>query len=517
MKCLHRLRNSRGSVSLMYVLNTVGLLVALMSGIDVMRWAIADARLQSALDTAVLAAGKNLANLPASPTAAQLAAWQAYAQGYFSANMPSGYLGATLNGAPAITTTTTAASPNNPSIQTVSMSVTGSIPLLVSGYIASAPLTLSAGNQALRVVQSNLELALVLDNTGSMAGSASGGKGSASKLAALKTAASNLIDTLTASSRNGGSVNIGLVPFTTTVSVRDANGNLPVNWLRLASDVAGSAMPATAPFASASAWGGCFAEPHDSSGNLNSPPALLAPGSRPFSAYFDTWIKSGGSGWGSTAATYSSFSASNCITAPTQFLTSDAASLKTALATMTASGNTFIATGILWGWRMLSPEWRSSNTALGWGSPTVPQDTGSNLIKALIIITDGENTVSTANMYSIPDIARMTRSGTSYLGASSGNALSQFSASGYSSRLRPYGNVSTTTQDAIQLATCAAARAQGIKIWAIVYGSDSGTAHSLAVLQQCVTEQAFYAPSDADLQADFENIAGQLSILRLTK
>jgi hypothetical protein len=526
MKFRH-LKRQRGSVSLLYVLNMVGFLVALLSGIDVMRWSIAEARLQSALDSAVLAAGKNLANLPSSPTAAQLAAWQTYAQSYFSTNMPSGYLGSTLNATPTITLSTSVATASTPSTQTVTMSVSGTMPLLVSGYIASVPLKLSASNQALRVLQTNLELVLVLDNTGSMADSASGGWGGSSKLSALKSAAKTLIATLTASSSSGGSVYIGLVPFTTTVNVRDANGNRPSSWLRQVSDVAGNTLPATAPFASAgsssTAWNGCLAEPHSSSGKLNNPPVVLSPADRPFSAYFDDWNVSGGwQGWGWwgqywTPLTYSGFTQDWCIAAPTQFLTSNVTTLNSALSSMTASGNTFIATGILWAWRMLSPSWRSSSTAQGWGSATLPADANSNLIKAIIIITDGENTTSTANMYSIPDISQMTLSGSNYVSNNSSNELSQFYSSGYTGRLQPYGSVSTSTEDAIQLATCSAAKAQGIKIWAIVYGSDSGTSHSLSVLQQCVSEAAYYAPSDSDLQADFQSIAGQLSILRLTK
>jgi len=58
-----------------------------------------------------------------------------------------------------------------------------------------------------------LEVAMVLDNTGSMAGT---------KLSTLKTAASNFVDTLSsaaARSADPDAVKIGLVPFSMTVKV----------------------------------------------------------------------------------------------------------------------------------------------------------------------------------------------------------------------------------------------------------------------------------------------------------
>ena len=124
----------------------------------------------------------------------------------------------------------TPASGSTPAGQTLSMSLTGSLPLLVSGFLGNAPLTVAASNQALRVAKNNLEVVLVLDNTGSMNDSASG-SGGTSKLSALKSAASTLIDLLTPTTNSGASVYFGLVPFTTVVNVRDANGNLPTSWL----------------------------------------------------------------------------------------------------------------------------------------------------------------------------------------------------------------------------------------------------------------------------------------------
>ena len=64
--------------------------------------------------------------------------------------------------------------------------------------------------------QRNLDLALILDNTGSMRGA---------KLAALKTASHNLIDILYASPAAQAGTQIGIVPFASWVNVGPSHGN----------------------------------------------------------------------------------------------------------------------------------------------------------------------------------------------------------------------------------------------------------------------------------------------------
>ena len=67
-----------------------------------------------------------------------------------------------------------------------------------------------------------LRVALALDNTGSMAQSG--------KMAALKTAAKNLIDQLAAASKNPGDVYVSIVPFSKDVNV--GTGNVNASWVR---------------------------------------------------------------------------------------------------------------------------------------------------------------------------------------------------------------------------------------------------------------------------------------------
>jgi len=533
-------RDQRGVVSLVFTLSTIGIMVALLSGIDMMRWAAVEARAQNALDAAVLAAGRNLGNLTTNPTAAQTAAWKADALGYFKANWPDSYLDSNIDtNNVSITMVNTPASGSTPAGQTLSMSLTGSLPLLVSGFLGNAPLTVAASNQALRVAKNNLEVVLVLDNTGSMNDSASG-SGGTSKLSALKSAASTLIDLLTPTTNSGASVYFGLVPFTTVVNVRDANGNLPTSWLDNSRvDASSQAMQPTAPFSSNS-WNGCLSEAQP----LTNPLTLQTPANRPFRAYFDGWDTNQGWSWGwngwgwgwvKGAWQYSNFLQKYCPAQPTTFLTTNTTTLKQSINSMVANGSTFIASGVLWAWRMLAPTWRNKDSGKGWGSDTLPQDNSAYLTKAMIIITDGANVWQLpTSSFSLPDLSKTSLSGNYYTAPNSAPILGDPNGSGsgearvygdYHGNLSPFGSTSSNdgdpatiaVVDAIQIQVCKQAAADGIKIWGIVYGSDSGTAHSMTVMRQCVTQAAYYAPTDQELQKDFQSIAGQLSTLRLTK
>jgi len=381
--------------------------------------------------------------------------------------------------------------------------------------------------------QNNLELALVLDNTGSMAETASGTGSGSTKMQALQAAATTLINNLiptSSTATSGASVYIGLVPFTTTVSVRDANGNLPSSWLNASrQDTSGVLLPATTPFASAANWNGCITEPSP----LTKPLSLLSPANQPFRAYFDGWASSTSHG----TTTYSGFIQYYCPAQPTTFLTANTTTLINSINNMVASGSTFIASGILWGWRMLSPSWRSSDSTQGWGSASLPQNVSSSLTKAMIIITDGANEWQLpTSSFTVPLMTLTKRSGSSYTSPQNGGIgiatttnefgiqnLADFTGS-YVPSLQPFGainpvygdNSSALIEDAMEINACQQAEAAGVKIWAIIYGNDSSTAHSLSVMQQCVNEQAFYAPSDAALQADFKSITAQLNTLRIT-
>lgn len=614
MKYLRRIRKQKGIVGIAFVMAMASMALAMLGGAQLLYISTVKARTTDALDIASLAAGAYIKSIVGSATAltpAQQTAMYNYAQGYLKANIPGNYIssGAVVLNSLAVSASYSAST----NTWTVNTSVSGSMNTWTGGSWFGKITNISASNQVQLTLANNLELVLVLDNTGSMADAADSSN-STSKISALKTDAIAMINDLTSNSASGSSVYIGLVPFTTTVNVRDAAGTVPTRWLQSMKDAVVNTLPATAPYPStgSSTWQGCIAEPHPNNGQLNKPPQTLDPSTSPFHAYFDSWNTNSnspnitgptisntpGSLRNTTSTTsgptttytytykytysytylysniygYSNFNASysnNCPQATTQFLTSNTTTLTSAINSMVASGSTFIASGIMWGWRMLDHTWAGS---AGWGSsptapsgqPALPQAASNTLTKAIIIVTDGENTISTFNMFSIADISQaMLQSNGSYgtppvsatatatakaketnttgitptspptapdapssPGApstpSTTDVLGAYNNSGYANSLQPFGGYTTTTQDTIEIAACSAAKAAGIQIYAIALGDakdDSQMAPAFALLQQCVNnqDQAYEAPTTAQLAIDVSSIEGQLSTLRLTK
>ncbi len=194
-------RNSDGSVGLLFSLTTLPLILFAGAAIDYSNASQVRAKLQSAADSVALALVKE----PRGMAAAQL---QAIAERQFSALMR--------------TETGTDAS--------ISVSVAGKT-IQVSARIAMPTSFLkivhqdkvSIGVNAVAAYgQPKLQIALVLDNTGSM--------GQMGKMAALKQATNDLLDKLSTLNAAPGDVKVSLVPFNTQVRV--ATSYSSASWLR---------------------------------------------------------------------------------------------------------------------------------------------------------------------------------------------------------------------------------------------------------------------------------------------
>jgi Flp pilus assembly protein TadG len=156
-------------------------------------------------------------------------------------------------------------------------------------------------------------------------------------------------------------------------------------------------------------------------------------------------------------------------------------------------GNTHIPVGAVWGWRLLSPDWRGL-----WGgdmdSNSLPLEYDEPLSqKAMILMTDGTNT--------------MSRSIYTAYGWLDDNHLGTTSESTAVTRL----NTKTTT-------ICNAMKAKGVLIYTIVFGNDSSTS-SKNLMRNCASETDFYffSPSSAALKTAFKAIGDSLSKLRVSR
>jgi Mg-chelatase subunit ChlD len=199
-----------------------------------------------------------------------------------------------------------------------------------------------------------LELALALDNTGSMAESG--------KISALKTAMHSLLDTLQKTSKKKDDIRVAIIPFTTFVNV-DPKANKKAKWIDFSgwteNDSVGVEGGLTVEWTNkktGAKWAGCVTDrtqPYDVQDTAPNGSA-------------DTM-----------------FPAAECTNpGPLITLTSDWKKLNDAVDAMKADGTTNVTIGLSWAWHALTP-----GSPLKQGSSAAP-----DLDKIVILLTDGENT-----------------------------------------------------------------------------------------------------------------------------
>lgn len=227
-----------------------------------------------------------------------------------------------------------------------------------------------------------LEIALVLDVTGSMSGS---------KIDALKTAATNLVNSLNAKAATPDQVKFSLVPFANYVSIDVSNRNKP--WLDVPPDVSGTwqeyPVTSTTNCRMQTMTGSNDGIPYSYQGEVcdytYGPPITRT--------YNDTWTGCVGSRNSPLDAQDGSYTTripgliNYYCPRPIIPLTSNASTLTTAINSLSAGGETYIPAGLLWGWLTLSAGEPFAETRKG----TIPD---KDLKRIVILMTDGANTKS---------------------------------------------------------------------------------------------------------------------------
>jgi Flp pilus assembly protein TadG len=349
----------------------------------------------------------------------------------------------------------------------------GDVPLWFGGFFGQDQMR-TAVDGSVRVNLTDLEVVLALDTTGSMLGS---------KLSALKTAATGFVDTM----MTGDNVRTGIVPFARYVNIGLSNRNEP--GFNIPADTRACRMewrnenyncrncrstprtgvcyndgtPYTCTWTETRCdcdtrrverevcdiqkWHGCVGsrdEPRNSTdedATVNKIPGLLN---------------------------------RSCGAALTR-LTNDATTLRRAVNNLTATGETYIPSGLSMAWATLShrvPFTQGSD-------PSIPSN--RNLLRAIVLMTDGANTAS--KRPSQPD----------HEGNNAGAA-----------------NILAT-----QL--CNNIKADNVILFTVSF--DVSDANIRSLLRGCATSPgyAFEADNAAELQSAFDRIANALSRLRLTE
>lgn len=367
-----------GSALPLIAIATSGLVVATGAAVDMGRAQMVQARLSSSLDAAGLAAGASVSTTNT----------QDEVNKYFYVNYPVGYMGST------VTTLTATPTADKDKINLVAEAT---LPMTFMKVVGIQAVKLKATSEITRQNR-GMELVMVLDVTGSMAGS---------KMTSLRAAAKELVKTLYGSKTTIPNLWIGMVPYVTTVNIGSQTN--AQNWLT-SYDL--TQYPPNYP-AAATKWKGCILErpdPNDTNDEVpvagNSASALAT--RFPMWVYPDTpssygndnnWIDdSTGAVTLNESANYSDSNAKGPNIAcpePVTAMTSSRAAIDAKIDQLNywRRSGTASPVGLVWGWRMLSPGWRGQwDHELVDGQVALPRDYNTPLIdKVVVLMTDGVN------------------------------------------------------------------------------------------------------------------------------
>jgi len=310
---------------------------------------------------------------------------------------------------------------SSPALSTFSLKITGTttVPTVFWRVLGTDHVNVTATGEVLWGIK-KLNLALALDNTGSMA--------SNNKMTELKKAAHTLLTTLKNAEKTPGDIKISIIPFDTDVNIGTGNvGASWVDWTEWEAPPANS-MPAanvgpgsSCPWSNGSNGFRCTTGPANGSSNTNTIPSSgnICPsvnnnngtyyngcynstnctGSGSTLSCQHAWVPNARSTWtgcvydrdqnadtlntatGSGVATnYRAHQASNCPTSMMS-LSTDWTALNSKIDAMTPVGNTNVTIGLQLAWQSISP-------VAPFNAPTPSTD----LDKVVILLTDGDNT-----------------------------------------------------------------------------------------------------------------------------
>jgi Flp pilus assembly protein TadG len=535
----------RGSVAIMTGLLAIPLIAMTGLAIDLARIWLVRSRLQMSLDAAVLVVARSLAT-GGSPADGLNLFWADF--GRTSNVTNAGWLGAIAT-TPLVVTSGLAGS-----VQLTSSANVNPTLLSVMGI---GPVTVNAASTA-QTAAYGLELALVLDNTGSM--DVNNTNLDSSAIGALRTAAQTLVGILYGGADTQPHLWVSVVPFAAAVNI----GNTHTGWL--ASD-----SPKQSDFAP-STWMGCVMARTANTGATNgddsndTPPSsaghyfwrFLYPSTYHDSKYHKTYTTGTGtkkdpyvthdywypgdnewqpSTW--TAAgnepDQSNAAVGPNLDCPSLPILPETASKSTVLTWLDRNhmiaidrGGTFINLGLQAGWWTLSPNWQGL-----WGTPDLPLAYGTPYMKKVIVLmTDGTNNWNDWNCGvpgQTPPTSGCPWSTTPPAGVPPWTADGDTDFAAYGRLKSNIGNNLPKTNpqatlDGLTSTMCTTIKGHGIIIYTIRFDSSGKTPNdpndsTTTMLKNCASlpSDYFYSPNATQLQTAFTQIGQQLSSLRLSQ
>jgi Flp pilus assembly protein TadG len=462
-------RDEGGSPAILFALVLLPLIAAVGLAIDSGMAFNLKARLQKSIDAAGLAAGRVAYSDHAISDA----------RAYFDSNFPPGYLSST------VTAFDVRFDENRDNIF---IDATVEMPTVFMKVFGHDSVTVTASTTIHRENQ-GMELALVLDVTGSMQGN---------KIRGLRDAATDLINILYGDSADSSLLWVSLVPYSSMVNV----GPGRTNWLD-----GGDRLFTNPSEWQPSAWKGCVMArgwPFDAD---DTPPGLGL--GRSFESFF--YESDNGNNWNQgNRPPDERWQAGNSARGPNlgcgppiTSLTNNKQQILTRIDELRpwSRGGTAGNLGLSWGWRTISPKWKAM-----WEGQTpdeYPLDYEEpKMQKVVIVLTDGQNQFYRGN--GAPRGSDKTAYG----------RLDDFAAAnGQNWNL---GDARNELDDRMR-ETCRNMKAEGITIYSITFGSPDADARAL--FQECASSAAHYfnSPDNATLASAFQTIGQQLSKLRIAR
>ena len=326
---------NRGNVMMTFALASLPLIGATGAAVDFSRASSANAAMQSALDSAALILSKEATTLNSGQLAAR-------ADALFKANFHR----TEVTG---IVITPTFTNPQSGSY-TLTLAGTGILQTTLAA-VFQPTMTIGAKSQVLWGMK-RLELALALDNTGSMS--------SSNKMTQLKIAAKNLLTTLKTAAKKPDDIKVAIIPFDTTVNLGTSYKNN--DWFDIDSIDCNGWNSGTGCTSSSwkNYWEGCVRDR-----------------TYPYDAQDDAPNAAG-----------KKFPVHDCGSlAKLMPLTNDWIKLNAKIDEMQPNGNTNVTIGMAWGWHALT-------TGAPLSEAAAPKE---DLDKVIILLTDGDNTESWKN------------------------------------------------------------------------------------------------------------------------
>lgn len=521
----HRFLSDRGgNIAIIFALALLPLLAAIGAAVDYNRAMNSRQKLSTSLDAALLAFGRS------GPEDEDEA--QEFVHGYIEQQL----LATHYQGSWALDSFEFSGNQ-------ITATVSGELPTAIMGLMGVDSIDYGTSSTVIRE-QKRVELALVLDNTGSM--------GSSGKIGALRDAASKLVEIMYDGANAEDNVKIALVPFVTSVNIKapsdfsmdwmDTEGKSKFHGINFDESLTnenyysggrrkkkGNKKKSDEPLPANhfdlfdgitnASWKGCVEarpEPYDtndtapSSGN---PDTLWVPwfwpdepdsGSSFHNDYMDDLYKGDDDEKQAFTGKYNKHSGSIDETPsntsgpnkscgqPILPLTNDEDDLLDDIDDMTPwnGSGTNIAQGLVWGWRVLSPSEPFTE-----GVPYSQTDT----LKALVLLSDGENVV-----------------------VNQSNSLNYSDYNGYNYLSNDRLGTHSTSQAAKQVNDkvediCDEVKERDIRVYTILFDLNSSSLRTL--FRNCATDPSLYFdnPSPSQLEDVFESIAYDLSNLRLAQ